>query len=550
MTAQLLGTIDFADQAFEIVAAPHIRGRLRRIFPRVRQRGDTISMKATAETCRDLQWVIGRYPLQLSDDAARRIADGSIRWEAGRQHARRVMAPDYKPAPVAMALPPRDYQARAAELAAVTGGLLVVDDMGLGKTVTGIALLVRTECRPALVVCPTHLQRQWQREINKFAPGLRVEIAATTAPHDVSILGMPPDVLIITYAKLHGWSAVLGGEVRCVVFDEVQDLRRTTSQKYEAAMTIAAGADFRLGLSGTPIYNYGDEFHAVLSVLRPDLLGERDEFLREWTGGGRSISDPAAFGAYIRDESVMLRRSRADVGRELPPLTRVFHTVDSDRGALAEVQSDAVRLARMILDRGASVRDRWHASGELDARLRRATGMAKAPFVADFVRMLVADGPVVLFGWHRSVYDVWRERLADLNPAWYTGSESPAQKDASAARFMAGDTDLMIVSLRSGAGLDGLQERCSTVVVGELDWAFGPLEQGECRIFRDGQRKPVFAYYAVADDGADPAMRDALAAKEGQIEPVRNPDAHTVFETSHDPDRIKDMAAEYLRRHG
>lgn len=54
--------------------------------------------------------------------------------------------------------------------------------------------------------------------------------------------------------------------------------------------------------------------------------------------------------------------------------------------------------------------------------MRQATGIAKAPYVLEFVRMLVESGEsVMLYGWHRDVYNIWLERLAEFNPVMYTG---------------------------------------------------------------------------------------------------------------------------------
>src|SRR3546814_14897156 len=82
-----------------------------------------------------------------------------------------------------------------------------------------------------------------------------------------------------------------------------------------------------------------------------------------------------------------------------------------------------------------------------------------APFVAEYGRLLCESGEkVVLFGWHREVYAIWQEKLKDLKPVLYTGSESESQKDASAQTFMNDpDCRILIVSLRSGAGLYGLR---------------------------------------------------------------------------------------------
>jgi len=188
-------------------------------------------------------------------------------------------------------------------------------------------------------------------------------------------------------------------------------------------------------------------------------------------------------------------------------------------------------------------------------KLRHATGVDKAPHVSQFVRLLLeqtdADGnpdPIVLFGWHRDVYNIWLEQLAEFKPELYTGSESPNQKAESARRFIEGDTNLLIVSLRSGSGLDGLQRRCSRVVIGELDWSPGALEQCIGRVYRDGQTKPVMVYYLTAQDGCDPSMIDVLGVKREQIENVRDPSGPATAVKEVDPGHVRKLAEDYLKR--
>ena len=267
----------------------------------------------------------------------------------------------------------------------------------------------------------------------------------------------------------------------------------------------------------------------------------------------------------------MLRRTRQEVGRELPPLTRVPHYVDAHLGALHEVSAACRELALYILGQGekpehllrpvqegdegdpveASSRNSGHllASRELSWRLRQATGLAKAPFVADFVRMIVESGErVVLYGWHREVYRIWMERLANLSPVLYTGSETPREKDVAKEDFLAGRARILVMSLRSGAGLDGLQAACRTVVHGELDWAYGVHEQGEGRVYRDGQSDPVLSYFLTTDVGSDPVVMDALGIKREQLEGVRDPNAALVRKLQIDPERVKRLAEAYLQQ--
>ncbi len=183
--------------------------------------------------------------------------------------------------------------------------------------------------------------------------------------------------------------------------------------------------------------------------------------------------------------------------------------------------------------------------------MRKATGLAKAPYVAEFVRLLVESGEkVVLYGWHRDVYAVWLERLEGLKPVLYTGTESANQKDEAKRKFVSGETPVIIISLRSGAGLDGLQQVCRTVVFGELDWSPGVHEQCTGRIYRDGQADPVVAYYLLSEDGSDPVIADVLGVKRQQIEGVRDATDELVERLEVDPHHVRRLAEAYLQRKG
>ena len=142
--------------------------------------------------------------------------------------------------------------------------------------------------------------------------------------------------------------------------------------------------------------------------------------------------------------------------------------------------------------------------------------------MAEFVRLLVENGePVVLYGWHREVYSIWLDKLWELKPLMYTGTESVVAKNHAKNEFMAGRTKVLIMSLRSGAGVDGLQGICRTVVFGELDWSPGVHEQCIGRIHRDGQGDKVLAYYLMSDHGSDPEVARALGIKKEQSDGIK-----------------------------
>jgi hypothetical protein len=249
----------------------------------------------------------------------------------------------------------------------------------------------------------------------------------------------------------------------------------------------------------------------------------------------------------------MLRRTRQDVGRELPALVKIPHYIDADLSAMNSVSRSCEELARLILRQGESRKgEKMLASDEFDTRLRQITGIAKAPYVADFVRLLIEQGEtVVLYGWHRAVYDIWLDKLKDFEPAMFTGTESANKKEDSKQRFVKGKTPLFIISNRAGAGLDGLQHVCRTVVSGEPDWSPAVLEQGIGRVYRDGQKDSVTAYLLMAEVGSDPVIYDVLGIKRYQLDGVRDPNLELVEKLQVDTkDRMKKLAEDYLRQLG
>jgi SNF2 family DNA or RNA helicase len=140
--------------------------------------------------------------------------------------------------------------------------------------------------------------------------------------------------------------------------------------------------------------------------------------------------------------------------------------------------------------------------------------------------------------------------LAEFKPVLYTGSESPTQKDAAKKAFVEGDSRVIIISLRAGAGLNGLQEVCNTAVFGEFDWSPGVHEQCTGRVWRDGVMGQVMAYYLMSEEGSDPEIASVLGIKLSQIQGIRDPDADIIEELEVEAGNVKRLAESYLARCG
>lgn len=556
------GTVKLVDGAWQISTEPQVRARLKRVFPRAPQgAASVISLKASFENTRELQWFLDRYPMDMSDAERELMSAFAARHVQIEVDLQALAAGRREIPPFELAKPPREYQRYAAAQTTIRGGLLVADDLGLGKTITGMCLMADTGNLPAVVVYPAALPNHWPEKMAEFAPNLRVHRVRKGQPYPLirqpkqrlpDLWDTLPDVILISYHMLRRWAETLAEITKYVVFEECQQLRNPDSDIYRAAEYLAHRVPLRMGLTATPIYNYGTEFFHVVNALIPDCLGGYDEFVREWCvsvpGEKARLQDAEQFGAYLRREGIMLRRTRKEVGRELPAMSKIPHEIEADESALKAISGDAAALAQIILARSERYRgEKMNAGGEFDRLVRQATGLAKAPYVAEFVRLLLESGQqVLLFGWHRAVYDIWREKLAEFNPVMYTGSESPSQKQSAKDAFVSGASRVMLISLRAGAGIDGLQHVCSTAVFGELDWSPGVHEQCIGRVHRDGQTEPVMAYFLISDQGSDPIVSEVLGVKREQIEGVRNPGEHLVERIDIGENHLRRLAQQFL----
>lgn len=165
-------------------------------------------------------------------------------------------------------------------------GACLADDMGLGKTPTTIALLLaeraqRKKTKPALVICPTSVVSNWERELSRFAPDLHVHIhhGATRKKTELAQQAAQSDVILSSYALLHRdveqLTQIKWGDV---ILDEAQNIKNPTTKQAQAARKIGAQAEWRAALTGTPVENRLTELWSIFQFLNSDYLGSQNDF--------------------------------------------------------------------------------------------------------------------------------------------------------------------------------------------------------------------------------------------------------------------------------
>ncbi|HEX5558426.1 MAG TPA: SNF2-related protein [Gaiellales bacterium] len=228
-------------------------------------------------------------------------------------------------------------------------GTLLADDMGLGKTVQLIAYLLDRgdeDDRPALIVCPTSVLGNWQRELHRFAPGLRTLIHhgpdRTSKAADLD--GW--DVVLTSYALLPRDRRLLTSrEWRMFALDEAQAVKNPLTRAAQTARAVTAG--HRVALTGTPVENRLDDLWSIMHILNPGLLGTRTGFRRLFANAIERRGDGRAEDALRRMTApFLLRRRKTDpaVLPDLPPRqdSTEFCTLTVEQAALYQATIDAM----------------------------------------------------------------------------------------------------------------------------------------------------------------------------------------------------------------
>lgn len=523
---RVFGTLSYhsRNNKWVIRGDPAVTSVAKRLFPGSQsdKRG-FVRFTAHRRFIGDLNWFMQRYPLAI-------LPQDKERWQKALRDAQQhylqlenfhVNPPSFNDCTGVFKGKLLPFQEYGASWLIQTKRGLLADEMGLGKTVQTLAALAATKSFPSIIVAPPHLISNWRYEINRF-------LSFDGQPPSIHILsGLKPyplpqaDLYLVHYLLLRGWKEMLPTfRFKSVVFDEIQELRHRGTEKYSAASLLADSCERVFGLSGTPIYNHGGEIWNVVNILDYHLLGDWESFTREWCFGygNQVVSHPDWLGDHLRREGLMIRRTKKDVLPELPEKRRLVQQIDTDDALFIQLMKPVLEQLKTFSQNNIllSPSQRALLEGNLSQSERQATGIAKAPYVTQFVRALLEnDEKVLLFAHHHKVMDILKQDLKQHSPAFITGRETTQQKEFALYRFMEGKTNLCCISLRAAAGLN--LQRATCVVFAELDWSPAVHSQAEDRAHRIGQSDSLLCYYLVSSGGSDSMLQDVLGLKVSQF---------------------------------
>ncbi len=458
------------------------------------------------------------------------------------EHRRSVLAAAYPEGPKTRALQGLlnttlyPYQAEGALFAASTGRCLLPDEMGLGKTIQALAaaeLLARHfGAEKILVVCPTSLKHQWQREFVRFS---RREATVIDGNRTLRMRGYAADgfckitnydTLARDFEFIQSWSPDV------VIADEAQRIKNWNTVAARALKRIRS--PYALVLTGTPLENRLEELVSIMQYVDGQRLGplwrlRHEHQVLDDSGRVVGYKDLDRIGETLRP--VMLRRRKADVLAQLPKRVAKTVFVEMTRQQLAEHQSNAALVQQIV--------QRWRRTGYLSdvdqrrlmAALQNMRMSCNSTFLLDgktdfgnkcdeLVTILQelleqsATKIVVFSQWLRTHELIIRRlRPKRWGHVLFHGGIPSANRGALVERFHSDpDCRVFLATDAGGVGLN-LQHAASVVINMDLPWNPAVLEQRIGRVHRLGQTRGVQVVNLVARGVIEEGMLSILAFK-------------------------------------
>ncbi|MEV0938111.1 DEAD/DEAH box helicase [Streptomyces phaeochromogenes] len=471
----------------------------------------------------------------------------------------RIRAPESRPPtaqPAALKATLRDYQKRGlawlAEMAELGLGGCLADDMGLGKTITLLALHLHRQTDPAtagptLVVCPTSLLGNWQREAARFAPATPVRRYHGGDRHLKDLAG--DEIVLVTYGVLRrDRDALAESAWSLIAADEAQHVKNPYAVTARELRALPARA--RVALTGTPVENNLSELWALLDWTTPGLLGPLAAFRDRHARAIESGEDPQAAERLSRlVRPFLLRRRKSDPGiaPELPAKTETDRVVPltAEQASLYEAvvretmakiaEADGIARRGLILKLLTALKQICNHPAQY---LRQSTPLhgrsGKLDLLDELVDTITAEGESVLvFTQYKQMAALLERHLAERGmPTLFLHGGTPVTaREEMVERFQRGEVPVFLLSLKAaGTGLN--LTRATHVVHYDRWWNPAVEDQATDRAYRIGQDKPVQVHKLIAEGTVEDRVAKLLESKRALADAVVGSGEATLTELS------------------
>lgn len=414
-------------------------------------------------------------------------------------------------------------------LQAANARALLADEQGLGKTIQALALikLNRNDLLPAIIVCPTTVKLQWHHEIvdKCGVEGFLTQVISSSK--EKAAPGF--DIYVTTYDLMKSEKCfdLVRDRIKLVILDECQRIKNHLSGRAKAIQRMCKDIEHIVPLSGTPIKNNAGEYFTVLNLIQPQMFPNYSWFIERecdsynngygYKVGGLRNSELF----HDKTKDFILRRTKAEVLKDLPELTRRFHHVELDRRFNKAYAQALQELDDLMYDEDATMSNKI----ALMTKMRQITGIGKVDSAVDYVTefLLSSERKIVIFVHHHNVADMLKIKLDSwLLDGGYNqtlnlhSGLSSDNRQGLIDKFKDENYRVMIAStLASGEGIN--LQFCSDAIMLERQWNPANEEQAEGRFHRFGQINPVGITYMIASETIDEYFTELVEQKRAVV---------------------------------
>jgi SNF2 family DNA or RNA helicase len=400
------------------------------------------------------------------------------------------------------------------------GGCLA-DDMGLGKTLQTITFLQHLKLKnpkgqPSLIIAPTSLIFNWNNEIEKFCPTLKMLTFTGANRLENKDKFNKYDVIISTYGSLLNDIEFLKDfKFNYIILDESQAIKNPNSKRYKAVRLL--NSYNKIALTGTPIENNTFDLYAQLNFLNPGLLGNMSHFKTNFSDAIDKEKDVDA--AQILGKIVapfMLRRTKEQVATELPEKTEsiIFCEMEKEQRKvydtfknkyrdylLNKIDENGVEKSQMyILDGLTKLRQICNSTALIPTEEDFGNYSVKLEALMENIKEKTGNHKILVFSQFVKMLQIVKTRLEEEHITFeYLDGQTTNRQDRVENFQNNADVRVFLISLKAGGTGLNLTEADYVFIIDPW-WNPAVENQAIDRCYRIGQTKKVMAYRMICKD--------------------------------------------------
>lgn len=445
---------------------------------------------------------------------------------------------------------PYEYQKEGILYGLEKKRLIIGDEPGLGKTLQSIGIIDTANAYPCLVICPSSLKINWQREFEKFTDKSAMILDNNTKATYGYLLTMGVHhVAIVNYESLKKyfvWDIKSNGKTfrlkdvvfsefisvfKSIIIDESHRVKDASAQQTIFTKGISVGKKWVIMLSGTPVVNRPNDLVAQLSIMnRLNDFGGYNKFIADFcTDPKDKNARPAVALSELSKrlyDNCMIRREKSKVLPQLPDKTRIDLYVEiSNEEEYRLAVNDLAEYLRQYTectDRDIRRKMRMEALVRF-MTLRSLATIGKVRQAADFIRNHLANGKkLIVFCALHEVVDMLQKIFPDA--VTVTGRDTAISKQNSVDAFQNDPDVMLIICSIKAAGVGLTLTSSSSVAFLELPWTYADCCQCEDRAHRIGQKDNVTCYYLLGRGTIDSTIYGLIHKKKSIANEIMNSD--------------------------